>query len=190
MPRRRPHDLRAGRRSRSSRNSQQDQNDLDWIALTVIRSSPAVLEGIHVLIDVNGVPLLNSFHDGNSHVVGVHPDRLFAQVGELISSVEDETHLTVGEPVDCYPECCGVGARVRQSADRVHWRLIGDRWNRELLSTELEFDREEYLFTVECARDAWVAQRSLRLPPAEPDPLISSQPRVSGPPSVSASRPP
>jgi len=37
--------------------------------------------------------------------------------------------------------------------------LVGDRWNRHLLSTELEFDCEEFLFTIECARDSWAAQR-------------------------------
>ncbi|MEU5877387.1 hypothetical protein [Spirillospora sp. NPDC047279] len=46
---------------------------------------------------------------------------------------------------------------MQRHGERVRWRLIGDRWNRELLSAELEFDREEYLFTVEWARDAWRA---------------------------------
>ncbi|MDX6433800.1 MAG: hypothetical protein QOE54_6166 [Streptosporangiaceae bacterium] len=159
MPRRRPHDLRAGRRRRPVRNLQAVQDDRDWIALRVFRSSPPVLRGVHILIEVNGVPLLNSFDDGYSHVVGVHPEPFFAPGSALFPDSADPAFLAVGDPIDCQPECCGVGVRVWRHGDRVHWRLIGDRWNRHLLSAELAFDREEYLFTIEWARDAWAAQR-------------------------------
>lgn len=158
MSRRRPHDLRAGRRRRPVRNLQAVHDDTDWVALGVVRSSPPVLRGVHVLIEVNGVPLLNTFHDGNSHVVGVHPDRLFAPGSAVMANWEEPAFLAVGDPIDCQPECCGVGVRVWRCGDRVHWQLIGDRWNRHLLSAELEFDREEYLFAIEWARDAWAAQ--------------------------------
>lgn len=135
------------------------QDDRDSIALHVFRSSPPVLRGVHVLIEVNGVPLLNSFHDGYSHVVGVHPDRFFASGSALFPSGEAPAFMAVGDPIDCQPECCGVGAQVWRRGDRVHWRLIGDRWNRHLLPADLEFDREEYSFTLEWARDTWAAQR-------------------------------
>jgi hypothetical protein len=118
-----------------------------------------VLRGVHILIEVNGVPLLNSFDDGYSHVVGVHPEPFFASGSALFPDRADPAFLAVGDPIDCQPECCGVGVRVWRHGDRVHWRLIGDRWNRHLLLAELAFDREEYLFTIEWARDAWAAQR-------------------------------
>jgi hypothetical protein len=110
------------------------------------------------VIEVDGVPLLNTFHDGFSHVVGVHPDLFFAPGSAVWAASEDRAFLPVGDPVDCQPECCGVGAWVWRQGQRVHWRLIGDRWNSDLLSTQLEFDREEYLFTLQWARDRWLAQ--------------------------------
>jgi hypothetical protein len=133
------------------------QDDRDWIALRVVRSRPPLLRGVHVLIDVNGVPLLNTFHDGNSHVVGVHPDSFFAPGSAVFPRGADPTSLLIGAPIGCVPECCGVGAAIWRERDRVHWRLIGDRWNRELLTEKLTFDREEYLFTIEWARDVWAA---------------------------------
>ncbi|MFE3448719.1 hypothetical protein ACFXJ8_07250 [Nonomuraea sp. NPDC059194] len=52
----------------------------------------------------------------------------------------------------------GAGAFVGDRDLRERGDLVGPLgWNRDLLSAELEFDREEYLFTVECARDAWTA---------------------------------
>ncbi|TDD82771.1 hypothetical protein [Actinomadura rubrisoli] len=114
-----------------------------------------MLGGVHVLIEVNGVPLLNSSDVKYGHVIGAHPDPFFASGSALFSGREAPAFLAVGDPVDCRPECCGVGARIWRRGDRVRWRLDGDRWNRDQLSAELEFDREEYLFAVECARDAW-----------------------------------
>ena len=49
-----------------------------------------MLRGVHVLVGAHGVPLLNMFHDGNSHVVGVHPDQLFAADSGPIPSGEGE----------------------------------------------------------------------------------------------------
>ncbi|MFG2245769.1 hypothetical protein [Spirillospora sp. NPDC048823] len=139
------------------------KDDRDWIALQVVRSSPPVLCGVHVLIEVNDVPLLNSFHDGFSHVIGVHPEPFFASTSALFPSGEEPAALPVGDPIDgCDPDCCGVGVAVWRHGDCVHWRLIGDRWNRRLPSTGLAFDREEYMFTVEWARGKWAAQSSRR----------------------------
>jgi hypothetical protein len=112
-----------------------------------------LLRGVHVVIEVDGVQLLNTFHDGFSHVVGVHPDSFLAPGSAVWSQGEDRAFLPVGDPIDCQPECCGVGAWVWRQGDRVHWQLIGDRWNRDLLSSHLVFDREEYMFTLEWARD-------------------------------------
>lgn len=157
MPRRRPKDLRTGRRPRRVR-SPAAVAAADWIAIRVLQSRPALLRGTHVVIEIDGVPLLNTFHDGLSHVVGVHPDSFFAPGSAVLPIGEERAFMAVGDPIDCYPECCGVGAWVWRDGDRIHWQLIGDRWNRHLLTVDLEFDREEYLFTIEWARDAWIAR--------------------------------
>jgi hypothetical protein len=136
--------------------------ELDWLAVRIISSRPALVRGIHVVIEVDGVPLLNTFHDGLSHVVGAHPDSFFAPGSSVWAPGQGRAYLPVGDPIDCQPECCGVGASVWRQGERVHWRLIGDRWNRDLLSADLEFDREEYLFTLELARDRWLARSRSR----------------------------
>lgn len=146
--------MRAGRR-RPARRSQRITAEPDWLAIRIIDSHPVLLRGVHVVIEVNGVQLLNTFHDGFSHVVGVHPDSFFASGSAVWSPGEDRAFLPVGDPIDCQPECCGVGAWVWRQGERVHWQLIGDRWNRDLLTSSLVFDREEYLFTLEWARDRY-----------------------------------
>lgn len=146
--------MRTGRRQ-SARRSQPILAEPDWLAIRIINSHPVLLRGGHVVTEVNAVQLLNTFHDGFSHVVGVHPDSFFAPGSAVWSHGEDRAFLPVGDPIDCQPECCGVGAWIWRQGERVHWQLIGDRWNRSLLSSHLMFDREEYLFTLEWARDRY-----------------------------------
>ncbi|RFS87156.1 hypothetical protein D0T12_02605 [Actinomadura spongiicola] len=118
-----------------------------------------MLRGVHVLVEINDIPLLNSYHDGISHVIGVHPETFFAPDSALFHNGENQQYLPLGDPIDgCAHDCCGAGVAVCRQGARVHWRLIGDNWNRHLPSTELTFDREEYLFTIEWARDTWIAQ--------------------------------
>lgn len=136
--------------------------EYDWLAVHVTRSHRSLLRGVHVLIEVNGLSLLNTFHDGFSHLVGAHPDPFFAPGSALWASGREQAYLPIGDPVDCQPECCGAGARVWREGQRVRWRLIGDRWNRDLPSAHLEFDREEYLFTLQCARDQWLTRSTDR----------------------------
>jgi hypothetical protein len=86
-----------------------------------------MLSGVHALIEVNGMPLLNTFHDGLSHVVGAHPDSFFAPASAVWAPGEERAYLPVGDPIHCEPECCGVGARVWRQGQCVRWQLIGDR---------------------------------------------------------------
>ncbi|MFC9970505.1 hypothetical protein ACFVH6_06335 [Spirillospora sp. NPDC127200] len=88
----------------------------------------------------------------------MHPEAFFAPGSAVFHRGEEPAFLEVGDPIGCQPECCGVGVWIRSHGDHVRWRPAGDRWNHRLLSAELEFDREEYLFTVEWARDVWTAQ--------------------------------
>ena len=175
MPRRRPANVRAGSRRRQFLNERLAVPECDWLAVRVISSHPTLLHGVHVMIEIDGVALLNTFHDGFSHVVGTHPDSFFAPASAVWAHDAHRAYLPVGDPVDCQPECCGVGARVRAQGELVHWQLIGDRWNRDLLSAHLQFDREEYLFTLQSAHDRWSARSLEQGEPSSPHQLGTGQ---------------
>ncbi|MEU8799511.1 hypothetical protein [Spirillospora sp. NPDC048819] len=76
---------------------------------------------------------------------------------------EEPAFLPVGDPIDgCGPDCCGVGVAVWRQGDLVHWRLIGDRWNRDLPSTDSASDADGLLDVIRVA-DPDTVERGVRI---------------------------